>query len=137
MTTNTETLPHRLRAFPGGELGNEAADEIERMAKEVYQHKAAAFTWEQKYRSVAAYGSLGWTIETVSQWLETQGLCAVSKADAERVERCKSGCVLQKYARHTDECLVHRRTTGLRMAAEHGFVLPCICGFKSALEQKQ
>jgi hypothetical protein len=81
----TTTLLHRLRTLLGGDLGNEAADEIERMAKEVYQHKAAAFTWEQKYRSVAAYGSLGWTIETVSQWLETQGLCAVSKTDARMI----------------------------------------------------
>lgn len=79
------TLLHELRCFPGGELGNRAADEIERLQREIAALKSAAFTLERTHRAAVAYGSLGWTIETVSQWLETQGLTAVSKADAERI----------------------------------------------------
>lgn len=62
MTTNT--LLHRLRTYLGGDLGNEAADEIERLQ------------------------SCAVSPETIAHWLHDHGLTAVSASDAEKVKRC-------------------------------------------------
>jgi hypothetical protein len=71
----TDNLCHRLRTLLGGELGNEAADEIERLEHENAEHRRARV--------------FPYTIEFVGEWLETQGLTAVSKADAERLTQQK------------------------------------------------
>lgn len=98
-------LLHELRCFTGGELGNRAADEIERQAKlidHLVEQSLAAEGKVIEYRELLdGYHTMvqqtvqihadcqPFTIETVSAWLDTQGLTAVSKADAEAINIIK------------------------------------------------
>lgn len=80
MTTNT--LPHRLRTYLGGDLGNEAADEIERLTRE-----NEAF-WLKHNTTIEPQVLVMPTIEQIARKLERDGLTIVSAADAEKVKRC-------------------------------------------------
>lgn len=72
MTPNT--LPHRLRTYLGGELGNEAADEIERLQEDC-----------QRWEMAARIARDGFDITTIARTLAERGMTIVSAADAEKV----------------------------------------------------
>lgn len=77
-----KSLCHRLRTLLGGELGNEAADEIERLANE---NATLWMAFDNTTLPVVVPAKI--TIETVSKWLGENGLTAVTAADAERIAK--------------------------------------------------
>ncbi len=78
MTPQQIELCARLRTYLGGDLGEQAAREIERLVLVVNTTANPA-------------PILCFTIESVARWLEPQGLTIVSAADAEKVRGC-GGC---------------------------------------------